>query len=190
MWLAAGVLLILMGALAGWFIYNSASKSTQVFVLSTAVDRGDVITDKDLTTLAIASGQNTEAISTSKLDEIVGKVATSDMPAGALVTKSSLADVLPGNPDQSTVGLLLSPQQMPVEQLAAGDSVFLVPVAPQTVTGEVKPIEPIPATVSLVKPVREDGKTRVDVFVTPQVAAVVANNAANDTIALYLAPAK
>lgn len=189
MWLAAAIVLIVLGALAGYFIYTSASKSTQVFVAATNISRGDTITDQSLTTLSIAAGQNTAGIAPADIDQVLGKVATTDLPAGSLVTKNTVSSSLPGADGQATVGLLLSPQQLPVQQLAAGDKVLLVPIVPQTMGTQAIP-EPIPATVSVVRAPREDGKVRIDVFVNPQSAASVATNAASDTLALYIAPKK
>lgn len=189
MWLAAGVVLILLGAIAGYFIYTSASKSTQVFVAATDITRGDTITQASLTTLAIASGQPTSGISANEIDEVLGQIATTDLPAGSLITDAAIDEVLDGADGQATVGLLLSPQQMPTQQLVAGDEVLLVPIKPHTASDQVAP-EPIPATVSIVRATREDGKVRLDVFVSPQAAAAVATNAAADTLALYLAPKK
>lgn len=189
MWLAAGIVLVLLGAIAGYFIYTSASKSTQVFVAATDVARGDTITEKSLTTLSIAAGQNTPGISPDDIDQVLGKVATTDLPSGSLITAGTISEALPGDAEQATVGLLLGPEQLPVQQLAAGDSVLLIPVLPQANNSQAAP-EPIPATVSVVRAPREDGKVRVDVFVSPKTAATVAMNAASSTIALYLAPTK
>ena len=189
MWLAAGVVLILVGALAGVFIYNAASKSTQVFIAAADISRGDVITESSLTTLAITAGQSTTGFSPDKVDEIVGQVATTDLPSGSLITAGAIDDALTGADGQATVGLLLSPQQLPTQQLSAGDLVLLVPLVPQTASDQVTPA-PIPATVSIVRAPREDGKVRLDVFVSPQDAATIAMNAAADTLALYLAPKK
>ncbi|MDZ5146346.1 SAF domain-containing protein [Microbacterium testaceum] len=184
-WLAAAIAFILLGAIAGYFLYTSASNTTAVFVASTDIPRGSTITQQDLTTISIAAGQNTAAIPATSADKLLGSIATVDIPAGGLVTGSSVASDLPVPSGKAVVGLTLKPGQLPAQKLQAGDSIVIVPVqqtgaAPTTITSS----QTIPATVSQVTTVAGTTDVIVDVYVAASAAPDVASRSGSLAIVL------
>lgn len=186
-WLAASIAVILLGALASVFVFTNLNNGTQVFVSSGEISRGSTITENDLTTITIAEGQSTTALPISDADKIVGTVAAVDIPAGALITKTSITDALPVPEGRALVGLTLTPAQLPAQTPRPGDTVILVPIPAQGAAVE-KDVaaETVNATVSQVRSVEGTQDKIVDVYVSNRSAATVTAQAAAGTIAIYL----
>lgn len=192
MWLAAAIVLILLGAISGAFLYTTASNTQQVFVSAHAIERGHTIGRDDLTTIALAAGQTTAAIPIVRADEVLGKIAANDIAAGGMLTANDLTTSLPVASGQALVGLELKSSQLPAQTLVAGDKVVIVPVATQAATGGITTVDPsttVQGTVSQVRPTTgTTGTVVVDVYVESRSAANVASHAAAGAVAIYLAP--
>lgn len=189
-WAAAGVVLVLVGVVAGVFAFSAASRATQVFVAADPIARGTVIQADDLTTLSIASGQPTAAFTEAQAGDVIGTIAAVDIPAGGLITDTSVTDQLTVPQGRALVGLTLTTGQLPAQRLHAGDTVYLVPVPPQGVADAppVTATDTIAATVSQVTPVTNSTDVVVDVYVSSQAAPQVTALAASGTLAIYLVP--
>lgn len=188
-WGFAALALLLLGALGGIFMFQAASNATQVFAAAGDITRGQTIEKDDLTTISIAAGQNTTAISATKADDILGTVASVDIPAGGLITETSTTTALTVPDGKALIGLTLQPGRLPAQQLTAGDNVILVPVPAQGVADvEVTADQTIPAVVSQVRPIPNSNDVVVDVYVATQAAPGVTSKGAAGSIALYLAP--
>lgn len=189
-WGFAAAALFILSVIVSVVIYTNASNATQVFVASGDIKRGSLIEQSDLTTLSIAAGQTTAAVPVSQVDELLGTIASVDIPAGGLVTKESTTNTLAVPDGKALVGLVLQPGRLPSQQLVAGDEVFLVPVPAQ---GSIGPIEvsqdkAIAATISQVTTIPSTNDVIVDVYVPAQVAPTVTAQAAAATLAIYLVP--
>lgn len=197
-WIAAAIAIVLLGAIAGGVGYNIVSQTNQVLVVQHDIARGSVIAEADLTTIAISEGQNTEAIPVDRANEILGKIAAVDIPAGGLVTAASVTDALAAPDGRAVVGISLKPEQLPLQRLHAGDEVILVLLSNQA-TAAGAPIEvdidqTIPAVISQVTYPADSGagstiRAVVDVYVNAQLAPQVSAAAAAGAIAVYVAPA-
>ena len=191
-WLAAAIVLILIGAIGGAFLYTTASNTQQVFVSAHTIERGDTIERDDLTTIALAAGQTTAAIPVARADEVLGKIAANDIAAGGMITDSDLTTSLPVPSGQALVGLELKSSQLPAQTLVAGDEVVIVPVATQAATGGITTVDPSTTVQGTVSQVRASTSTTgtviVDVYVEARSAANVASQAAAGAVAIYLAP--
>lgn len=191
-WLAAAIVLILLGSIGGAFLYTTASNTQQVFVSAHAIERGDTIGRDDLTTIALAAGQTTAAIPVAQADDVLGKIAANDIAAGGMITSGDLTTALPVPSGKALVGLELKSSQLPAQTLGAGDEVVIVPVATQAATGGISTVDPsttVQGTVSQVKAsTSTTGTVIVDVYVDARSAANVASQAAAGAIAIYLAP--
>lgn len=195
-WMFASIAVILAGAVAGVFLYNFASSSTDVFVAAREIPRGATITESDLTTMSIAEGQQTAGVTVDEIDTLLGAVASTDIPEGGLVTTGGVNAALTVPDGRAVVGLSLTPAQMPVQQLRPGDQVMLVPAANQAGNaGAIDSSSAIPAVVSQVSRHADDATIStgqsvavVDVYVSQESAPAVASQAAAGALALYLLP--
>lgn len=124
--LGIGVMLVAVGGLiAAWFA-TAVDSSTPVVVAAAPLLRGQVVTADQLTTGQV-SGMSASAITPAdQLTSLVGKTVVTDVPAGATVPVSALADeALPGA-GESVVGILLPPGQVPTVALRPGARVRIV----------------------------------------------------------------
>jgi hypothetical protein len=187
-WIGGAAALILLGFITGYFIYTSASNSTQVWIAKAPIARGHTIAQDDITPMSITAGQTTKAIPQAKLDEVLGKTAIVDIPSGGLITTTSIASQLGVPAGKAVVGLTLVPGRLPAQPLKVGDNIVIVPVPAQG--GQALPVsatDTIPATVSQVRPVPNTNNVVVDVFVNVQNAPDVTSKGAAGAVAIYLA---
>lgn len=184
--IALGITIILIGALATWYVTSTTSRTVAVLTTSADVQRGEAITQNDLTTISIAGGQNVDAIPASEAAEVVGKVASVDLPAGSLLTTSNTLDTLPVPEGSSIVGIALNSSQLPSYRLVAGDAVRLVdtPVA----QGEPPTSDPqtFDATVFTTTYDEANQTWIVDVAVPEREAASIAARAATQRVSIVL----
>jgi hypothetical protein len=106
--------------------------------LGADLQRGDVIEEDDLTTAQVGTDGDVAYVPAGDVETLVGRVALTDIDAGALLTPGMLGDPVEviGNGD-GLVGLVLSSKELPVLPPAAGDVVNVI-ASPQgeTVSGD------------------------------------------------------
>lgn len=184
--IALGITIILIGALATWYVTSTTSRTVAVLTTSADVQRGEAITQNDLTTISIAGGQNVDAIPASEASEIVGKVASVDLPSGSLLTTSNTLDTLPVPEGWSIVGIALNSSQLPSYRLVAGDAVRLVdtPVA----QGEPPTSDPQTFDAAVFTTTYDEANQTwiVDVVVPEREAASIAARAATQRVSIVL----
>lgn len=184
--IALGITIVLIGALATWYLTTTTSQTVSVLTTSSDVQRGEAITQDDLTTISIAGGQNVDAIPASQAVDVIGKVAGVDLPAGSLLTSSNILATLPVPDGYSIVGIALSSSQLPAYRLTAGDEVRLVdtPVA----QGEPPTEDPTTfrATVFTTTYDEPNQTWIVDVVVPEREAASIAARAATQRVSIVL----
>lgn len=184
--IAIGLAIAIVGGLASWWVATESSDTQTVFVATKAIERGEVITAQDLGTLQLAGGQNTNAISSTKPEQVIGESATVELPAGALITTDALGERVGIDEGYSIVGVALSSGQLPSQKLSPGDLVRIVdtPVAqgdPPTSTPQT-----FKAIVYGTKFDEQANQWIVDLKISTENAAAVAARAATGRIALIL----
>ena len=185
-WVAGAAALILAGGLLSVFLYTSLGHPDEVFAVTRSIPRGTTITADDLTSLALASGQRSPAISTSSPSEVIGKVTTVDLPKGSLITPASIAATQQVPAGRALVGLSLKPSRLPAEPLVAGSHLEIVPIASDTIGDASVPTSTISGVVSDTSVDQQAGTTIVDVYVSETVAADLTSRAAAGSVAIYL----
>ena len=123
--LALGFALMVGFSLAAMLWHLSATEKSPALALATAVTRGEIIEASDLRVVYVSSDDPIARLGKEDTEAVVGRVALSDLPAGALLTRGSVAPLLTIGPDDGVVGLALEPGQVPGE-LLAGDLVNVV----------------------------------------------------------------
>lgn len=161
--LLLAVVLAIAGA-AGVYIGVGQSGDVNAVVMKNDVTRGQEITKADLTTISV--GKDTKGIITAdEVSSAEGKLARVDLPAGSLLTTSTIAETVEIPSGTAVVGIAVAPAGLPSRQLRAGDQVRIVYApADQETQGENQP-DSIPATVEQTRTNRDVGLTIVDVAV-------------------------
>mgnify|MGYP000981135799 CR=1 FL=1 len=105
--IAAGVLVILVFALGALWWQASTTQRTEVLAVRVPVERGHVMTVDDLQLVGIDSDDNLAVLRESDAAGIVGRVARTDLVAGALVTRELFSTSSLIGSGEGVVGLSL-----------------------------------------------------------------------------------
>ena len=118
MLIAAGIAIVIVGALLITQLIRSAQTEHRVLEVHADVARGEVIRDTDLVSVTVGQVDNVSTVPADQLDSLVGKRATADLRAGSLLPAGAIgpADVVPA-PGKS---------QIPIGDLAAGTKLRLI----------------------------------------------------------------
>jgi hypothetical protein len=122
--LAVGILITVTFALGAVLWHLSATSKVPALVISTDVQRGDLITASDVRTAYVSSDDLIVRITDPTT--VVGSVATVDLAPGTLLTPTVLAPGAALDAGAGVVGLALDPGQYPVLGLVPGDRVSVV----------------------------------------------------------------
>jgi hypothetical protein len=183
---ALGVALAILGGLGSFYYASSLSDTVTVLTTKADIARGAEITAADLTTLEITGGQDTSAFTPAQSDQVVGTIASVDLPIGTLVSANNTGKGLAIEDGQSIVGVALGVAQMPTFALAAGDTVRIIdtPVA----QGEPPATTPksFGATVFTTKYDEKTSQWIVDLVVPEDNASDIAARAATGRVALVV----
>lgn len=127
--LAIGVVLMVGFALAALLWHLSSSSKDPVLALAVDVERGEVIEATDLRVVYVASDEPLSHLPGSASATVVGRIATTDLEAGTLLTRSQVTERVVLAPGDGVVGLALDPGQFPALGLVPGDRVNVVTAA-------------------------------------------------------------
>lgn len=194
---ALALALIVLGTLATVWYVNTISQTTQVVAVAAPLERGTVIGQDDLTVVDLPDGPTVLAtVPAADIEQMVGRYANVDLPAGSTLTPESVVDELNPAEGKSIVGVALSPAQMPIEALRAGDTVRIV----ETPVNQGDPPVEEPGTIDAVvisttapganatgdDVIVTSDQTIVDVEVDTSEAAALAARAATGRVALVI----
>ena len=190
--IALGLALVSLSVLASVYLASTLGETYEVLAVTEEIPRGGAITADHIGVVELPSGPTSlDAVRVDRYDAVVGngKVATTDLKNGQLLTSASFADEIGPAAGRSIVGIALAPNQMPGSQeLQAGDTVRVVETP---ATGGEPPAESPLAIAATVTGVHRDGlgeQTIVDVEVASSNAAALAARAATGRVALVLDP--
>lgn len=183
--IAAAVAAICLGALVSVWAWNSASTAQSVVAVRQTVERGQVIERSDLMSVQISVDPALKPLPATKIDELVGKRAALDIPAGGVVTAEQVTSSAVPAKGQSVVGVSLTPSMLPVGQVRVGDHVRVVTTAVKDEKASALP-DAIDAVVVNVSRDEATGNTLVNVQVPHEQAPKVASQAASGDVALVL----
>lgn len=186
MLIALGIALIAVGGLIAAYLTTAVGNTTPVLAIASDIERGHVITDKDLVVADINADPNLNTVDEDQRDTILGKRAATDLPAGSLVTDKSVTDTIYPDEGMSVVGLILTPAQRPAKALKTGDTVRIVDTPRTGDTPPKNAPDVLEATVVEVTAPGDQGQVVVDVTLEQALAADLAARAATGRIALIL----
>lgn len=125
--LAVGVLIV-AGCVLGALVWQrSIERGTAVIVAGRDLKRGQVLSNDDLSAVVITSERPLALLGISSASEIVGMRLKADLPMGAPLTPTLVAEVEPIDSRYGLVGITVSNAAAPLD-LMAGDVVRLVTV--------------------------------------------------------------
>lgn len=188
--LVVGAALMVGFALAAVLWHMSTTEKDPALALAAPVARGEVVEAADLRVVYVASDDPIARLGKADADEIIGRVALSDLPAGTLLTRGSVAPQLSVGPGEALVGLALDPGQVPSTRLLPGDLVNVVagPTegAASPVDGRATAVVASRATVYAVEDLRTEGRRFVSVKLPESDANRVAAVAERGPVRLVL----
>ena len=185
---AAAVGIIVVSVAGAAALFGMVSGTAPVVVAAAPLAAGQLITDQDLTTAAVAADPSVAVIPGDQLGDLIGQRAAVAVPAGALLAPDSVTtDLIPGE-GQALVGIPVTSAQAPLAELAPGTAVRLVHV-PDT-AGPADPTAgpaaaPVPAVV-VSSGVAPDGSRVIDVTVAAAAAPTVTGWAAAGDVAVVV----
>ncbi|MDR1513210.1 MAG: SAF domain-containing protein [Propionibacteriaceae bacterium] len=124
--IALGVVLVVMSAFVSYYVVSIVKDTAQVVAAVADIPRGQQIERIDLTTVEIRPDPLLKTVPVAQLDELVGKRAATDIPAGVIVAPGSVTDVLQPVAGQALVGVALDPTQRPATAPRHGQPVTFV----------------------------------------------------------------
>jgi hypothetical protein len=134
--IGTGIAAAVFGAWLFAALYMSADDRREVLVLADDVARYEVLEPSDLRLVRVAEDADLAWIAGGQMDEVVGRVARTDLVAGSLLAEGHLipagSDLL--GADEAVVGAVITPGDGPVETLRRGTAVVVVirPAAGET----------------------------------------------------------
>ena len=133
-YIALAVVLIVGLAALGAFWYSRAGQKTPVVVVIRDVPAGHVITRSDVSTVDVAGAVT--AIGGSRIDSVVGQVATVELLPNTLLQRSMLTSSNPLLASDAMVGVALKPGQLPAAGLSDGATMQVLQLpSKENVTG-------------------------------------------------------
>jgi len=131
---AAGGVLALVGAWTAASLYASAGERVEVVVAAGDVGRFEELTRDDLKVVRVAADPGVDTIPGGDLDDLVGRVAATDLSDGVLLSEDQLVGpderLVAG--DEAVVGARLGPGAAPRRALVGGAPVLVVVRPAQT----------------------------------------------------------
>lgn len=181
---AIGVLCACLGGLGGAWAWHRAAHADQVLVMTRSVGRGEVVRSTDVGLTSVSVDGSVRTMPASSLDQVVGRHALVDLPAGHLLGSGSVGE-LTVKPGRARVGLKLPAGRVPSVSLPAGASVTIVETAPEHQGDAEAGTTTVDATVvAAPRSSGDHGSWLVDVEVAADEAARLADLAARDRVAL------
>ncbi len=185
-----GAALVVGFSLAAVLWHMGTTDKDPALALAAPVARGEVVEASDLRVVYMASDDPIARLGREDAEEIAGRVALSDLPAGSLLTAGSVAPRLAVGPGEGVVGLALDPGQVPAARLLPGE---LVNVVAGPADGGTAPVDGRPtallasrATVYAVEELRTEGRRFVSLKLPEADANRVAAAAERGPVRLVL----
>ena len=185
-WIALGVIAICLGGLLSYVIYSRVASETAVVGISQTVYRGETIEAGDLTTITLSGGSVHKAVPAGELPNLIGKRAVYDLPEGAVIPSTAVADVVLPAEGRAVVGLKLEAGRAPTSMLLPGSLVRLIAL-PAPVDGQAG--DKLVGTVYVAAvvdqtPAADGTSTLVNVDVSAKQAPTIAMLASQDRVAV------
>jgi hypothetical protein len=129
-WALAGLLLVVVCALAFAVASSRLGQRQAVLAVAHAVPAGHLIDQGDLVVVRVSADPRLRPITASAQAQVVGRPAAVPLSPGTLLTEAALGPPSIPRPGEAVVGLALKPGQFP-PGLAAGARVLAAETSPE-----------------------------------------------------------
>ncbi|HET9612006.1 MAG TPA: SAF domain-containing protein [Acidimicrobiales bacterium] len=183
---AAGAVLALLGAWVAMILVATAGGREETLAMASDVERGQRLERDHLTVVRVAADPGVRTIPAGDLDEVVGLLAGSDLPAGTLPSRDQLLDEGERlvTQDEVVVGARLGAAAAPRGDVPPGTPVLVV-VRPGAGDGpSAEATEVLGWLRDIGDPLENTGAREVSLVVPIQSAAIVMSGAADERIAV------
>ena len=156
------------------------------------ITKGSVIEREDLTTMQVGEDPNLHAIPVADLNQVVGRRAATDLPAGGIIPTESVTDALVPPKGHSIIGILAKDGSAPLTGIGPGTRIRLVPLPatqdqPNPASGAPQPVNKVIPGIVIASTPTEDGTgVRIDVDVNTADASGAQILAAQGRVALVV----
>lgn len=189
---ALAIAIIALGIAGGWMWSQWISDTVPVVGVAAPIAKGQTIERENLSSVQVADDPGLDAIPIDQVDTIVGKRASTDLPAGGVVPRASVSDALVPASGHTIVGIMVTDGQAPATGVSPGATVRLVSLPAQQGDGEdgTQESDTQPEVTSGVvletSPTADGSGVRVDVDVPEDQAEAVQVLAAQQRIAIVV----
>lgn len=191
-WIAAGILAICLGAVGSFLLYSRVSSANSVLVMNATVMRGATLEADDVRQLTVGDLGGVKAIDSSRIGDVVGRVALVDLAEGSIVVEGEVG-VSQQPAGHIQVGIKVPLGRVPNAPLPQGTPIQLISVttaqtdeSAQESVESTAPEASVKGTVASAPTETSDGSRTLDVWVPTANAAAVARLAALDQIAIVM----
>ena len=183
-----GVALLAAGTLSVVWLVDYLGHTVPVVVAARDIPAGTAITEADLAIAQVAAAPGVATIPAVHRDALVGRMASGDVPAGAVLAQRQFTEFGPPAAGQVLVPLSLPVSRVPLEPLRAGDRVLVVDTPPADADPPTVLPGSIPAEIEHVGRPDVNGVVVIDVSVAAGDGPALAARSATGRIALVLQP--
>lgn len=140
--LAVGVLLVGMGAIAVLVLTSADDSPSEVVVLASDVNRGELIDGDDLTSVGMTASAPVAVVPAESADGLIGMVVTADLAAGSIMAEGHVIESSSVPSGFVVLGMRLPAGAYPSSQLRAGGlvDVLALPLDSLLADPEEKPV--------------------------------------------------
>lgn len=183
---AAVVLMVVCGWLAA-VVFLSVGDRNEIVALARPVPRYHELTRSDLRVVRVAADGEVPTIPVDRIDDLVGRVAATDLTKGSLLAEGQLLpeDQRPLGDGEAVVGTLLAPADSP-DALPRGANVEVIVRPPSSdPDGETETIRGWILDVSSVEQMSGGGR-KVSLVVPAEAAEIVAAGASEKRVSVVV----
>lgn len=123
--LAVGVLIVTGCVLGALLWQRSIERGTAVLVAGRDLQRGQVVSESDLSAVMISSDRTLVLLRATTAEQVVGMRVLVDIPAGTPLNPTQVSEIEPVDSRHALMGVTVTAREAPLD-LAAGDTVQMV----------------------------------------------------------------
>lgn len=185
--IALAVATIALCAALGWWAFKQATNTTTVVAARNTIHAGQTINAADLGTVNVNASSGLSTIPSERMNDLIGKRAQTDLPAGGVVPEGSVADTSVPGKGSAVVGLALKAGMAPGSNVTTGSPVRVVFLPAANNANSNSPVPaPVTGTVVQLSHTVDGSSTTIDVLVPEDAAPDIASASAQSRVAVVL----